>query len=1712
MKFSTYIISCGLLALELCADTNTWQSATSPGDWTNTGNWSSQTLPTSSTTAIFPDNSGSYTVTVDTAAQTAGTLQFTANTNIVTISGQGLNLYSGINVLGPAAPLISSNIAMMSSSSFAVNLSGGNLTINGVIACSNVMTISGGSLFLGGANTYSGTTEVQNQANLSASANNCFSPNSTVHLDDGASMNCNTFSNLTVATVTTQGILSTDTNFPVLNLNETTLTFSAPSGIFYGQITDNGQSAPGGLTLSGSGTFTIATPNSTWNDYYGPTTINGTATLKVGAPNALSQNSALAITNGVLDISATQATQVTIANLGGTGNANVNLGVNELIFGSDNNLSSFAGAITTGGSGWTFHKVGTNNFTLTGTISSTNAGTIEIDSGQFIVSGSDILGSNSSIAMSGTSILDVSASSSNNQIANLSGATGNQVKIGSNTLTINDTAANTFAGTIYGGTNSIFAKTGSTTLTLSNAGAFTNFQGGLSLTGGNLLLQQTTALTIQSLNGSGTLTLDNSHLIVTLGGSSNVGTFSGGITGSGGLTLPASTTFTMTGSNTYLGSTTLEGDAVLKASGSNNNSTIVMDSTTVINLQGDYSVGAINDPQGFGQTAGTVNLSTYNLSIKAPAGTFSGAIPVDIGSVTVTNAGTWTIASDENDNAYTGTTSITNNAILSVTNVNALSKASPISLGTSGELSLAADVEVGGLTSTDSTDSTGIIQLGANQLTVNLNSTLSTFGGQITSNDPNLASPTNGLTLKGAGTLTLSGTSNNYTGTTILNIGAILTGNAGSLSPKSIINLLDTSQLNVNGTNKINDLTDDGLGQSKITLAAGTLTIQGNVNTGSSGTYTGQITGQGNLIVTNSGTLILNNTLGLATNYQGTTTISSYANITANSSKSLSPNSSVILTTGLLTLDPPLLSDAITIKDLTADGTSQVNIIKGTLILGGSSQSTSCSAYIFGDGGITKQNASTFTLITLPDNPINVYSGPTTITGGTLAAGSDSAFSEQSIITLTQGILDANVYKSAIPDLNGSSHTTITIASGGVLTIGVVTSPAQTSPIGTYSGQIKGNGGFGLDNSATYTLNPNSLPNSYYGVTNITGNSKLSAGQQNSFSPNSVVNIDSGSTLDVAGHTNTIGGLKGSGTVDLGTGTGNTLSIGGINPPSPFSGQITGAMGIKKIGAGSLTLSGTSNNYTGPTEVNGGSLVINGEITSTTTVTVDAGGTLKGTGQITGDVLCSGTTAPGNSIGTLSLIGDYTALPGSNFQVETNATIADKLNVIGTFTINTNATLTVLPYKGLYTPGTPYVIVETTGGVSGTFHPVVTTLTKAQVDVDYTDPNKVILYLTIKAFSDIGLSWNAINVAGALDRIMSIDPPEWSEELDTLFYLSESDLNIALNQLDPAQLKGFSIIQQNNAVRVQNGISLRFQNFLDKMKCPRLRGCNFKKSPVYFWVDGFNGKLRQPSNLVDTNPQVGYRANTGGGSMGIDMNFLKHGFVGLMGAGTYSDVKWVKGQGSGHITSAYAGIYASWLKEKQFANFSLLGATSSYSAHRNIIYPGVYETAKSEHNGLQLLTHLDLGLNFQAFGITVRPFESLDFIIQHENAFQESNAHVYNLDVQKTNPQMFRNELGLTFAKCFNAWKKSRILADLKLSWVSESRMKGTLFTSNFINFDEITFQTKGYYPNRNFFSPGASLTGNFFKDTAYITVSYDAEIGNHYLDQRTGLQIGIKF
>ena len=117
-----------------------------------------------------------------------------------------------------------------------------------------------------------------------------------------------------------------------------------------------------------------------------------------------------------------------------------------------------------------------------------------------------------------------------------------------------------------------------------------------------------------------------------------------------------------------------------------------------------------------------------------------------------------------------------------------------------------------------------------------------------------------------------------------------------------------------------------------------------------------------------------------------------------------------------------------------------------------------------------------------------------------------------------------------------------------------------------------------------------------------------------------------------------------------------------------------------------------------------GSLTANGIITSA--VEVEDGGVLNGSGTV-GDTTVStgGTIAPGNSIGTLTVAGNYTQAAGSNYAVEIgpNGT-SDLIHATGTATI-LGGTVAVTT-NGLVTVGTRYTILTADTGVTGTYSAV----------------------------------------------------------------------------------------------------------------------------------------------------------------------------------------------------------------------------------------------------------------------------------------------------------------------------------------------------------------------------------------------------------------------
>lgn len=150
---------------------------------------------------------------------------------------------------------------------------------------------------------------------------------------------------------------------------------------------------------------------------------------------------------------------------------------------------------------------------------------------------------------------------------------------------------------------------------------------------------------------------------------------------------------------------------------------------------------------------------------------------------------------------------------------------------------------------------------------------------------------------------------------------------------------------------------------------------------------------------------------------------------------------------------------------------------------------------------------------------------------------------------------------------------------------------------------------------------------------------------------------------------------------------------------------ITGFEQINKLGDGTWTFIGDGVGTTANFSAQGGTTNVNGNFPNVA-FTVTSGATVGGTGVL-GSLVANGgsAVAPGVSIGTLTTNGNYTAQPGSRYQVEVNAAGgADLLDVRGTATLNGGTVeVTTLGSGQNFTNGQQWVIVDTTGGLTGVY-------------------------------------------------------------------------------------------------------------------------------------------------------------------------------------------------------------------------------------------------------------------------------------------------------------------------------------------------------------------------------------------------------------------------
>ena len=868
------------------------------------------------------------------------------------------------------------------------------------------------------------------------------------------------------------------------------------------------------------------------------------------------------------------------------------------------------------GTGTASYGLGGGTITVSGTVNA-NSLTFGSQSGAIILSGGTIslggttptvtvnnavdtissaITGSAGLTKNGTGILTLSGNSTYSGNTTINAGT---LKAGSTTGLSSGSAVSVAAGATLdlGGFNNTISSLSTATGTITNSGGTANLtittvgSGAAQLFTGNLgvVLNTTTAFSNANNTYSGGTFLTNGRILWS--GNIGVGTpgaLTNGIYGTGAFTIGNSTVST----------------AQLYFQGQTFNNAIVVNSAQGT---GPSELGAFRIANG-GTIAGAINANladaTFNSVNAGQSASVTGAISGNSGVVIMTqSAGVLniTLNATSGANTYAGNTTIsTANATLT------LGKSDQISNGAgkgnliinSGKFNMGGFSEtINGLIGNGTVD--GVT--GTPTLTVGDNNATSTFSGVIKNTAGTLA-----LTKNGTGTLTLSG-ANTYNGTTTVNAGTLTLSNALALQNSAI----DTSGAGVITLSSVTTPTFGGLKgsgnlASVITTGFSSVTdITLNPGSGVSNTYSGVLSnGAAGMTLTKngSGTQVLSG----ANTYTGATTINA-------GTLTLSGGSAIIDTGAVSVASGAVLNLGASETIGSIAGAGNVTLGSFTLTAGGDNSSTTASGIISGTGNLTKTGTGTLTL-----SGANAYTGTTTVSAGTLKAGSTTGFSNNSAVSVAAGAtMDLSGYNNTIKSLSTATGTITNSGASANLTITTVgsgaaqlftgnmalvlnTSDVLTNTNSTYSGGTYLNSGRPILGSyAIGAGTPGALTNGLYGTGAITiGNSTSSlaqlylAGNTSGIINNAIVvnsalgnNANELGAFRVAGSNPSIAGAINANLADV---TFNSLNTGQL---LSVTGAISGNSGVvvmtQSAGVLNVTLNATSgaNTYAGNTTI-----------------------------------------------------------------------------------------------------------------------------------------------------------------------------------------------------------------------------------------------------------------------------------------------------------------------------------------------------------------------------------------------------------------------------------------------------------------------------------------------------------------------------------------------
>ncbi|MCX5811436.1 MAG: autotransporter domain-containing protein, partial [Proteobacteria bacterium] len=564
--------------------------------------------------------------------------------------------------------------------------------------------------------------------------------------------------------------------------------------------------------------------------------------------------------------------------------------------------------------------------------------------------------------------------------------------------------------------------------------------------------------------------------------------------------------------------------------------------------------------------------------------------------------------------------------------------------------------------------------------------------------------------------------------------------------------------------------------------------------------------------------------------------------------------------------------------------------------------------------------------------------------------------------------------------------------------------------------------------------------------------------------------------------------------------------------------------------------------------VTSGELNVNGKVKMSTRDSDDEdpedgllyldGGIVSGTGEIIapyGFYHSSGTIKPGNSIGTITITGDYYQDTQGKLLIEIASPTSNDL-----LAINGAADLKGIletSWTGGYIPAikTKFgTILTASSGVTGQFTSLLTNITPTVMfKPKYDIPNQIYLMVERDYINQNLLSYLTVNQRAMGSMLNSVGNTA-TGDLDTVLTVLDalpaySQAAYALDQLAPKGSEAQYGMGIAAAGFQSSNISDRLSDLRYGMQGISVSGLSLRQGTKPILLAGAGSDLTGmiPSGMndrwglfikgdavagdqKDTSDYLGYNFTTAGITMGSDYRFTKNFIAGVM-LGMSNSQGNVDNNGSKVKIDSYAfGAYGTYYRKEFFIDGQISYGLSNYDNTRRIVFPGLDRTAFSRPRGNQFNAYGGMGHEFKVKQWMITPTMSLQYIKLGIDGYTERGAGAISLDVDKQNIESIQGNIG---AKLSYAWQTDNalVIPGIRASYGYEFARDSQSVTGQLAQ-GSSPFSVATASPDRSSLSLGAGITV-VTKNALSLSVNYGAQIGeSKYVAQSVNAGVRIEF